>query len=310
MTQFVMLGMNHGAREMGMAGAAIGMPNDLHGFRSNPAALGYVEQMQGIVSYRSVLLDIWSGQVAFGLPIRKTGFWSLNVVNLSEGDLDEIMLENGAPVETGRVWSSNTVAGSVTWAKVLWRTLSLGASIGGAYRYTGTEGEYYSADGFAVDLGLQYRIHGDRLVLGIAARNLGGLRSSYTDDLDKEPLPASIGAGISYVPREMPVLRIALDVEKTKGRYTSFEPAFEVAILRELLFIRGGFAFSTRDLGHAFDVLGGVADDNYHKSQWSTLCLGLGLQTAIREVDVAFDAAVELKTVQHASVGVSMLAGF
>lgn len=309
-TEFEMLTMSHSAREMAMAGASIGMPSDLHGFNSNPAALGYIDHMQGIVGYRSVLMDVWSGQLAFGMPIRKTGFWSVNVINFSEGSIDEVVSNNGVPDYTGREWRSNVVAGSVSWAKVLWKSLSLGASVKGAYRYSGTEGEYYSADGIALDLGVQYRLYGDRLVVGLAARNLGGLRSSYTPDMDKHPLPASVGGGISYIPRYVPVLRIALDIEKVKGRYTSFEPAAEVAILKDLLFARVGFPFSTSDLGYAFDVLGGVADENYQKSQWTTLCLGLGLQTPIKEVDVGIDAAVEFHTIRQASVGISVLTGF
>ncbi len=310
MTEFEMLTMSHSAREMAMAGAAIAMPNGLHGFNANPAALGYIEDRQGIVGYRSVLLDVWSGELAFGMPVSKTGFWSVNVINLSEGSVDEVVNGNGMPVWTGREWSSNVVAGSVSWARVLWRSLALGASIKGAYRYSGTEGEYYSADGLAIDLGAQYRLYGDRLILGLAARNLGGLLSSYTNDMDKNPLPASIGGGVSYVPRYVPVLRIALDIEKIKGRYTTFEPAAELAILKDLLFVRAGFPFSTNDLAYAFDVLGGIADKNYQKSQWTTLCLGLGLQTAIKKVDVGFDAAVEFHTVHQASVGISMQAGF
>jgi hypothetical protein len=303
---FPMLNLNYDAREMGMAGASIAMPNGLYGFRSNPAAMGYVEARQGLVGYRSVLLDVWSGVAAFGMPVGETGFWSLSAINLSEGSEPEVLNLNGEPYQTDRVFAANSVSGCITWSRIVWKTLALGAALKGVYHYIGTQGEYYSSDGFAFDVGVQYRTYGGRLVVGVVARNLGFMRSSYTEDLPKYQLPYTLGIGISYIPKYVSPLRMALDIEKVNGRYVSFEPAVEIAILRDLLFARLGFPFSERDLSHALSVLGGNVEENYVKSQWNSLCFGLGFHTDLNNgLRVMLDAAVELHTVQQASVGVS-----
>lgn len=308
--EFEMLSNNYSARSIAMAGAATGMPSGIDGFHSNPASLGYLEDMQALVAYRSIILDVWGGVVGFGMPVRKTGYWAVNIVNLSEGTVDEVLNDNNAPVYTDREWRSDVLAGSLSWSRLLWKSLSLGASLKGAYRYTGTSGEYYSASGFALDLGAQYRHFGDRLVLGVAGRNLGFLTSSYSEEADSYSLPTAFAVGVSYVPRYVLPLRVALDIERIRGRYMDIEPAVEVSVLKELLQFRGGFAFSERDLRHVLDVLGGEDDGDYQKSQWNTLCLGVGLNTPVKTVDLSIDAAVEFHTVHQASLAITAAAGF
>jgi hypothetical protein len=304
-----MLGMDYSARDIAMAGASIAMPNGLYGFHSNPAALGYVTRLEAAAGYRSVMLDVWSGLLAFGMPVRNTGTWAIGIINLSEGTIDEVVDVNGNPVETGRVWSSNVFAGTVSWSKLVWRDLSVGASVKGAYRYSGTEGEYYSTDGFAVDAGMQYRFLSGRVITGFVLRNLGALRATYTSESKRYALPLTVGAGVSYVSRYTPALRISLDVEKSRGSYVDFEPGVEVAILRDLLFARLGYAFSNRDVSAALDVLAGESNEGYEKTEWNSVTFGLGLSVPIREVRLECDAAVELHVLHQASVVLAVLIG-
>ncbi len=293
-----------------MAGASVGMPSELLGFYSNPAVLGYLDTWQAAAGYRSLVLDMWSGLVAFGLPVRNTGYWALSVLNLSEGDIDEVTMDNfGNPYETGRVWGGNQVAGALSWSRLLLKTLSLGVSLKGAYHYLGTDGEYYSADGLALDIGIQYRLMGERLVLGAVGRNIGFVRSGYSEDLNKGMLPIGVAGGVSYVPKYVKPLRIALDVEKTYGAYVDIQPGIEVSVLKDMLFLRAGYAFSESELSYAFDVLAGEEEEHV-KGQWNRLCLGMGVAVNVREVRVGMDAALELNAVSDPSMAVTVLAAF
>jgi len=310
-TAFELFRINHNARDVAMAGASIAVPGGLIGVSANPAASGYLQDVEAVVGYRSMVEGIWSGVLGFGMPLGRTGYWSLNVVNLSLGTIEETLRIDGLPVVTGREWRSDALSASLNWSRVVWRTLSLGASLKGIYEYMGTTGEYYSSDGFALDLGAQYRLlAGDRLVLGAVLRHLGFERSTYGDEIDRASLPTTFGIGLSYVPLYVKPLRIALDLEKSNGGTLDIEPGIEVSILRDLLFLRAGYAFSDREVSYLFDVLGGEQDDDYEKAQWNSLCLGMGLQVRVRDVLIGADAGLEIHTVGQPSVAVTVMVGF
>jgi hypothetical protein len=287
-----------------MAGASVAMPSDLSGFNANPATLGFIKKGQVAVGYRSVLLDVWGGFVAAAIPLGAGGIISINAIDLSEGTLNEVV-ENPAdhsPLSTNRVWSSNSFAGGLSWAKPVWETLALGVMLKGAYHKIGTPGasnlpgENYSADGIAADLGLQYRLLGGRFISGISARNLGFLESGYSTAADGYPMPFSIAAGISFIPRYTPALRLALDLEKTRDNFATFKPGIEISLIPQTLQLRFGFPFSTNDLGYFFDLLGGTPASGYQKSQWNILCSGIGFSTASYGTDLTLDAGIEFHT--------------
>jgi hypothetical protein len=311
-TVFRVLSMNFAAREVAMAGASVAMPNGLGGFYANPAALGYIETMQALMGYRSVLLDVWGGMVAFGLPMDRYGVWSINAVDLSGGSVDEVIADGtGTPLETGVVWKDNSVAGGLSWSKVVWTTLSVGASVKGVYqRISSSNDARYSADGVAVDAGVQYRLPDTRFVTGLAIRNLGFLRSGFSRNDNDYRLPFGVGLGVSYVPRYTPALRVALDLEKALGEYLRFEPALELAAYRKLLFVRLGYAFSERDAEEGFRTLTGEPDETYQKSDWSALCLGLGVNSEIGAFRVEVDAALEFRVDVQPAFVVTTLVGF
>lgn len=309
-TVFDFLKINYSAREVGMAGASVGMPGGLAGFHANPAVLGYIEHTAGLLSYRRHLLDVWAGTVAGGMPIKDYGFFSINVIDLSGGTIDEVVDDNGLPRETGNVWRDNSVAGGISWGRIMWETLSVGASIKGVYHYMGSKQDHYAADGVALDAGVQYRLMKGRFITGLAIRDLGFLRSNYSDHSDKYSLPLAVCAGLSYVPRYVPDLRLALDVEKVKGDYLEFEPGIEVAVFEKLLFLRGGFSFSEKDFGEkVVKSFRGEADEDYQKSNWSTVCLGLGVDAQTKGVDLKVDTGLEFHTMITPSVVVTILLG-
>jgi len=307
-TAFPFLNMGYEARSVSMGGAAAAMPDGVYGVLGNPAAIGFVDRRQIMGGYRQMMTDVWGGPLGIAWPV-KFGIFAANVTTLSTGAFD-IVDENGD--EAGVRAKSSYTSGGVSFAKIVYDGLSVGGTVKAAYHYIGAgAGETYSADGYAADLGVQYRLMNGRLIYGAALRNFGFMRSGYLDKFNEYPFPYGVEIGISYVPRHIPSLRAALDVNKIKGDYLNFEPAFEYALLSNTLFIRGGYAFSYMDFEKAMAVFGGERDEYYRKSSANTLSLGLGVATTMDKIDVKLDAAVQFYTdIPEPSLIISLLFAF
>jgi hypothetical protein len=299
--------MDYDARSMAMGGAACAVQNELYGVLSNPAALGYADEIQVMGGYRQVMMDVWAWPFGVSVPT-KHGTFAPFLVSLSTGDFN-VIDENGIPTSE-RARSSYTALG-VGWAKTVGGDVAVGAALKGAYHYIGTDAESYSADGFAVDLGAQYRQRNGRVAYGVALRNLGFMRSGYWGGWNEYEMPYGVEAGVSFIPRHIPNLRLALDVNKFNGDYANFEPAFEYTVVAKTFWARGGYAFSTIDAEKMLDVFRGKRDDAYRKSSVNALSLGVGLATAMDNVDLKLDAAIQFYTdISNPAVIVSLLVGF
>jgi len=305
---FPFLNMGYEARAVAMAIAAAAMPNDVYGVLANPAAIGFVNRYQVMGGYRQVMMDVWGGPLGIVYPA-KFGVLAANVTTLTTGNFD-VIDENGE--DAGYRARSSYTAGGVSFAKIVYDGLSVGGTVKGVYHYIGAgPSDNYSADGFAADLGVQYRLMNGRLIYGAVLRNLGVMRSGYLDEFNEYPFPYGVEAGISYVPRHISPLRVAFDVNRINGDYLNFEPAFEYALLSNMLFLRGGYAFSYMDFEKTLKIFSGERDETYQKSSANTLSLGLGIAASMDNVDVKLDAAVQFYAdVSEPSLIISLLFAF
>jgi hypothetical protein len=304
---FPFLTIGYDARSMAMGGAACAVQNELYGVLSNPAALGYAGTTQVMGGYRQVMMDVWGWPFGVSVPT-KYGVLAPYLVSLSTGDFN-VINEDG--ILTGERAHSSYTALGVGWAKAIGGDIAVGAALKGAYHHLGAATESYSADGFAFDLGAQYRQKNGRVAYGISLRNLGFMRSGYWGGWNEYEMPYGIEAGVALVPRHIPNLRLALDVNKFNGDYANFEPAFEYTVVAKTFWVRGGYAFSTLDVEKMLEVFRGERDDAYRKSSVNALSLGVGLATAMDNVDVKLDAAIQFYTdISSPAVIVSLLVGF
>jgi len=307
---FPFLNLQYDGRSIGMAGADAAMPNEIYGILSNPAAMGYISSFEFMAGFRPVLMDVWGSPVAIARPWGKAGVFAANMVSLNSGNID-IRDGQGNPVEGSAF--CNYLAGGIVWSKIVWNTLSVGAGVKGVYNYlsTGIPGEKYTADGAAFDAGVQYRQYRDRLIYGLVFRNIGFMRSGYTDDDVKYPLPMAVEAGVSFIPRYMPALRAALDINARRGDYINFEPGLEINIYKKILQIRGGYSFSEKDMQEGINLLSGDPDESYIKSNWSGLSFGAGVNSELDKVALHIDVAVQFLTgIPAPSFVVSAFAAF
>lgn len=299
--------MGYDARAMAMGGAATAMPNGVYGVLSNPAALGYVNRFQIMGGYRQVVMDVWGGPLGIAWPTEH-GVLAPHLISLSSGEF-EIIDEFG--LETGQRAVSSYTALGVSWARVLRDNVAIGATAKGVYHYIGAGWESYSADGFAVDCGIQYRAGNGRLIYGASLRNWGLVRSGYTGEWNEYGLPYGFEAGVSYIPRHIRDLRVALDVNKFNGDYANFEPALEYTVIAKTLFLRGGYAVSFMDFEKTLDVFRGERDETYQKSGLNTLSLGIGVESEMDDVEIKLDAAMQFNSdLSGPSVVVSLIVVF
>jgi hypothetical protein len=307
-TAFPFLTMNYDARSMAMGGAATAMANDVYGVLSNPAALGYVDRNQIIAGYRQMIMDIWGGPLGIAL-VTPRGVFTPYLLTHTSGALDEI---NESGIATGRIARSSYAALGLSWARLFYdNKAAAGATVKGLYHHIGVGAESYSADGFAFDLGVQYRTNNNRLIYGASLRNLGFVRSGYWGEWNEHELPYGVEVGVSYVPDHIRNLRLALDVNKFNGDYVNFEPALEFTILENTLFLRGGYSFSSLDFEKLSSVLSGERDEDYQKSGINTLSLGVGVAGTMDDVDVRLDAAIQFYSDTYIpGVSVSLIVGF
>jgi hypothetical protein len=304
---FPFLVMGYDARAMAMGGAACAVQNGLYGVLSNPAAVGYAGNTQIMGGYRQVMMDVWGYPLGISMPT-KYGAFAPYLISLTSGDFN--VIDEAGIVNGDRASSSYTALG-VGWARMIGADIAVGAAVKGAYHYIGAGLESYAADGFALDIGVQYRQRNDRISYGAALRNLGFMRSGYWNEWNEYEMPYGIEAGVAFIPKHIPDLRVALDVNKFNGDYMNFEPAFEYTVVAKTFWVRGGYAFSMMDVEKMLEVFRGERDDTYRKSSVNTLSLGVGIATAVDNVDLKLDAAMQFYTdISAPGIIVSLLIGF
>jgi hypothetical protein len=201
-----------GVRAQGMAGAFAAVADDASAVFWNPAGLARARGKDALLSGQWLSLDRTQASVAASTNSRGgLGFgfaWIYAGVNHLDartgsgdvfGEIDDS--ENAVFFAVGLPLIGNLAAGAAV--KLIWQTLDvpqLGAS---------------TANGRAVDLGLQYRIGSTRL--GATVKNLAGQldwtvrRSALQSNKTREDLPLTLTLGGAH--RVMANLLVAADVQ-------------------------------------------------------------------------------------------------
>jgi hypothetical protein len=290
---FPFLNLNYDARTVAMAGAAVAMPNDCYGLFTNPASLGFMTTAQPIAGYRQVGAGIFCAPIAYARPVAGRGTFACGGVGLKGGVVDVTDIgPDGSEFEPGIKARSENFSGIFSWAAKINDDIAAGVAVKGVYHFLSNGVEHWSADGVVFDGGVQYRSSNSRLMYGFVVHNIGLLRSGFVED-DTYPLPAAVELGVSYVPRDLSMLRLSLDLNKKRNDYLLFEPGFELEIIERQMLVRGGYAVSWRDLQAFGSNLKGEPEENYFRANRATLCLGIGVITDLIDRTIKFDAGVE-----------------
>jgi hypothetical protein len=297
-TDFTLLNISVDARSIGLAGASAAMPDGIYGVFTNPSSIAVdSEGINVTLGYISIMDGLWGIPAAVSRPFGKFGVLSVNMFSANTS-VENVDAQNRI---TGEVSSYNYVNGGLSWGYKILDGLYTGASLKGVFNKIAE----YNAGALYIDAGIQYRLQSERLIYGFTIHNLGFVAEKYTSESESK-LPLTIEGGISFVPRTIPALRLAVDVNKKTGDYVNFEPAAEVNVYKKVLTMRLGYSFSQRDASHVVDLLQNSKDDDYQKSNISSLCAGAGLKTDISGKKLVLDFGIKFASVAIApSISVS-----
>jgi hypothetical protein len=304
---FSFINNDYDARTLALGGASIALPNDLIGVFSNPAAAGFISQHQALCGVRSIIQDVFGGPLAFAMPYSKFGTFGINLVTVSYGSMKEVDNVADRPVYTDITWNAYSVAGQISWSKIVWDQLALGVAARGLYERTASSSLGYSWDAACVQAGLQYRQNDSRLIMGLVISNAGFMTSTQGHDLR---LPLTLTGGISYVPYYVPTFRLALDLQQTADANLMYKPGVEIAIYKKFFFGRAGYRFSERDLEEVLKEMKGESSDGYQKSTWYGPSFGVGLVTDVQRCNLNIDAALQLLDNTDPAFCLSLLAKY
>jgi hypothetical protein len=184
--QFLKLGA--GARAAAMGEAYAGVANDDTAIYWNPAGLNYVGGRSATFMHAVWFDDISYDWVSYAQKAGK-GTVGIGVQYLSYGSLKGM---DATGLETGD-FSPSDLAVSLSYARKV-GAFGLGVSV----KYVSSK-IVNTATAYAVDLGAQYALCSDRLILGAAVQNVG-TKMKFSDEED--PLPMNVKMGGAYAIRK------------------------------------------------------------------------------------------------------------
>lgn len=287
--------LHYDGRSAGLAGADVALPGGVEGIIVNPASIGKMKSAQLFIGQQLLGEGVWCAPVAYGRSF-SFGNIAVSLQGLTSGKIKVIdITSSGEPVLTGDFAENQYLTPAVTFARTFFNeVLSAGVSFKGMYQRIDVKPEIYSSKAFGFDCGVLYRINGDRFITGIALRNVGYEFSSFNDEITY-PTPFIAEAGVSYIPRNLSSVRLCADIKKARGEYVAFEPGIEIEFYPKTFFVRLGYPLSAADIREQLNKLSGTKDDEYVKSNWSTLAGGIGIQTTVENVRLAFDCGIQFR---------------
>ena len=243
-----------GARALAMGEAYTASVGDLSGMHRNPAVLGFLETWGVSAFYQRRIAADYFGGVDFN-SVAGPGVVGLSFLYYTAGEVE--LTDWGDNTRTVNALRDYVIA--ISYAAGPAPDLQIGMTFK-ILRSTLIE-EFEGTVG-AVDLGIQYRLADDRLLIGAAARNLGeGLKHKS----DECPLPRTFGLGLAgIIDVAGGPLTLAGDIVKIRDLDPRGHVGFEY-VVEEVLAVRLGYrlGYDTSDFTFGLGVTLGGLDTGY-----------------------------------------------
>jgi len=269
---FDLLGID--AAAIGRSDASVGWNGSISLAKNNPAILAYHLRPQ-VVTGTQLLADGSLSFLSGSYTTKSRGTFSVLTTYLDEGTLSQIDEFGNA---TGRIYDSWGFSFALNAARLVYESLSVGASLKGLYYKISNDAQYKaSTTALVANVGIQQRFERDRIIWGAALNNVGISVDGYGLERN-DPLPSAFLVGISYIPRNLLNVRIGLDAKKLfLDEYFSFKPAIEFSFQQRTLFLRAGGNLSSNDISYFLEnVLGNGNAQTFDKSELEVFTLGAG----------------------------------
>lgn len=252
------------ASSAGMGGVSAGMVKDASSVFLNPAGLAHVKAYDVQFSYLK-LYDLFDmNSFVIGYAAGETGVLGVSLVSLTSGKI-EITTEK-EPNGTGRFYDASDLALGLSYARFLTDRFSAGINVKYIYQRIWNE----TADGFAFDIGTQYRIDYNNLTIAMAMTNFGPDLRFDGPDLnvviqrdENFPLSRLAPASLKTDPYSLPLhfrVGVAMDLYqyefmKVRGGIDATHPNDNAERLHagaeftffDRLYLRGGYKYNYDD---------------------------------------------------------------
>jgi hypothetical protein len=156
-----------GAEAVALGGSAVAMGNGLENLYYNPAALASIDHSEALVSYSTYLADCNVNYGAVSVPLGSQGVLAVSLKVLNIGDITVTTEEN--PEGTGQILTPNFSVLGVSYGRRMTDRVLLGAT----GMFVNERVADLTAQGIAVDLGVQYDTGWRGLRFGFAMKNIG-----------------------------------------------------------------------------------------------------------------------------------------
>lgn len=246
---FLKLGMD--ARSVALGEAFTAFVDNATATYWNPAGLARVSCNHITGTYLNYIAGIQSGYLGYALPLWENSGLGIGITYFDYGKIQETTPDNPTGQGLGEYGASDFSA-SLAYAKRLGQ-FYLGIGLKGIY----SKIHDYSAHAIACDLGVQCELFANKLLIGLAGRNLGIQTGAFIEEKANLPLDIEFGLGYRLFDRS---LLLALDVGKPMDNRFNFQTGIEYCLKKILLF-RLGYRSLGSDLksDSDLDILAGVS---------------------------------------------------
>ncbi|MBS1518953.1 MAG: type IX secretion system protein PorQ [Bacteroidetes bacterium] len=205
-----------GARASSLGGSFVSNTGDINSIFYNPAALSTIKNTQASVGFYKYLLDINSGNIAYGQRYKDAGYFGGSVRYFNYGSFEKFD-EQSNPLGT---FSANDLALSVGYSNMIRPNFYYGANL----KYIYSQIDDYNSSAVAVDFGLLYVIPSTMWNFGVSVLNAGTQISKYNSE--KEDLPLDVRVGVSKRLEHLPV-RIHFEFNDLTAKSDDFLKKFK-----------------------------------------------------------------------------------
>ncbi len=258
-----------GARETAMGGAVVGLTGDASSVFWNPSGIVRVKSVEAQFSYMNWfdLFDLNAAAVVYNMG--DAGTIALSLISFTTGDM-EITTEE-QPNGTGRFFDAGDLAIGVSYAKYLTDRFTAGITV----KYVSQRIWNETADGFAFDIGTQYRLDFQNLTIAMSMSNFGGeiqfegpdLDILYSKDdnyptsrlapgslkTDSYPLPLNFQVGIGFDIYQADFMKIRGGIDAVHPNDNSERLHFGTEFsFFDRLYLRAGYKFNYDDEDFTF----------------------------------------------------------
>ncbi len=253
-----------GARAAALGSAFVGLSNDATSTFWNPAGIINVQNHSAHFSYVKLFEMFDLNAVSVVKNFGSFGSLGASIIVFSMDKMEITTEEN--PNGTGRFYDAQDLAIGLTYSKYLTEQFSFGVTA----KYVNQRLWNETADGIAFDIGTQYKLDFQNLVIAMSLTNFGsdmkfeGPDLNVTHDVnggiplnrltpaqlatDPYPLPLNfqVGLAIDVLQTDFSKARVAIDAVHPNDNKERVHSGLELSFF-DRLFLRGGYKYNYDD---------------------------------------------------------------